>query len=505
MSGPKTALFRPFSHQVHAMVLIVTLAGCAARSPAATTAPARDLPSTLDSILDAHPVQRTHWGVLIRDARTSRTLYARNAERHFIPASNTKLVVTLVAMGELGPDWRYRTAVDAVGESGGTATALIVRGSGDPTLSARFEDSDFAALDSLAAQIARAGIRHVSGDLVIDASRFADERVHSAWEVGDLPFAYATPTGAFAIGEGAFRVVRNPGSKPGEAVRITVLGGDGIQPLAANVTTDTASAPVRWDIAFLDRRDTVHVNGFLPAGRATDTTRIAVADAERYAGRAFLAALARAGVHISGSVNVARDTVQLRTRFAGQPVRTIAVRESPPVSEIVAAILKPSQNWIAEQLLKTLGHERGDGGSWRHGLAVERRYLTEVVGIDSLAFNLRDASGLTAQNLLTPSAIAAMLEFAARQPWAHLYRAALPTAREEDSTLESRLAGLEGRIHAKTGTIANVSSLSGYLETEDGRSLVFSIMSNASGLPSAPVRASIDAVVRTIASPWRIP
>ena len=78
------------------------------------------------------------------------------------------------------------------------------------------------------------------------------------------------------------------------------------------------------------------------------------------------------------------------------------------------------------------------------------------------------------------------------------YRAALPTAGEEDGTLESRLEGFEGRIAAKTGTISNVASLSGYLRTRDGRDLAFSIMTNGSGLPSAPVRRAIDDVVRAI-------
>ncbi len=73
--------------------------------------------------------------------------------------------------------------------------------------------------------------------------------------------------------------------------------------------------------------------------------------------------------------------------------------------QLVGPVLLTSQNWYAEQLLKTLGKERRGEGSWEAGLAVEREFLTRVVGIDSRAFVLRDASRLSAYNLITPHAL----------------------------------------------------------------------------------------------------
>ncbi|HSJ13055.1 MAG TPA: D-alanyl-D-alanine carboxypeptidase/D-alanyl-D-alanine-endopeptidase, partial [Longimicrobiales bacterium] len=180
-------------------------------------------------------------------------------------------------------------------------------------------------------------------------------------------------------------------------------------------------------------------------------------------------------------------------------LRTIAALASPPLAEIVPAILQPSQNWIAEHVLKTLGAERGTEGSWSGGLAVERRYLSDVVGIDSLAFNLRDGSGLAAQNLLTPAATVTLLDHVRAAPWRTQFAAALAAPGMTGSTLENRLAPLAGRLVAKTGTIANVNALSGYLTTDSGRELTFSILSNGSGLPSATVRAAMDSVVRLVA------
>jgi D-alanyl-D-alanine carboxypeptidase/D-alanyl-D-alanine-endopeptidase (penicillin-binding protein 4) len=165
----------------------------------------------------------------------------------------------------------------------------------------------------------------------------------------------------------------------------------------------------------------------------------------------------------------------------------------------VRNILQPSQNWIAEQLLKTLGAERGTAGSWSGGLAVERRYLVEQAGLDSLAFNLRDASGLSAQNLLPAAAIVQLLEHVRAAPWGEGYRTSLPTPGLRGGTLAGRLPSLAGRLFAKTGTISNVNSLAGFLVTDAGRELTFSIMSNGSGLPSATVRAAIDSTVALLA------
>lgn len=435
---------------------------------------------------------------MVYDPASRRDLYARNRDLHFIPASNAKLVVTIAALGILGPDFRYETAIDASGVAGDSVvTTLRIRGSGDPTLSARFASGDFAAIDSLAETVRAAGIRVVTREVVADASLFDPPPVNDTWEVGDLPLGYAAPVGALAIAEGTFRIVVTPGAATDSPGAVHVIGGDDLQPVVARITTDTARARATRDIDFLLRRDTIHLTGAIGLGAAPDTLTLAVTDPAAYAARAFAAALRRKDIRVA-RVRVVRDSTEAHTAGAIAS-RWIASRKSPPLGEIVAAILKPSQNWIAEQLLLTLGATRGDGGGWREGIAVERRYLLDSIGIDSAGFSLRDASGLSAQNLLSPGTIVQLLEHADRAPWGETFRLALAQPGVDGTTLSSRLPGLEGRLFAKTGTIANVNSLSGYVTTDGGRKLIFSIMSNGSGLPSAPVRRAIDALITAIA------
>jgi D-alanyl-D-alanine carboxypeptidase/D-alanyl-D-alanine-endopeptidase (penicillin-binding protein 4) len=477
---------------------------------ACASAPARpgagrelSLREVIDSVTSTPPLDRTHWGIAIYDPARGEWRARLNAGRHFIPASNTKLVIGSAALALLGPVFRYRTAVHAVGRDADSARAVLVLGSGDPTWSKRFHKSDFTVVDSVAERLAALGIRRVTGGVVIDATRFSDPPAHGTWEVGDLPGTSAPPIGAFAIGEGLFGIVITPGAAPGYPAAVTPLGGAGLQPLIARIVTDTAGARERRVTDYLDRADAVHLTGTIALGRP-DTIYLTVTDPAAYAGRALELALSRHGIEVQGGTRVLRDTREAAVMDAAVRGDSAAVTVvSPPLREIVAAILQPSQNWIAEQLLKTLAAERRGRGSWDAGIEEEGRWRVEQAGVDSTAFFLRDASGLSAQNLLAPEAIVRLLEHNSRQPWAVDFRAALPAPGMRAGTLENRLAGYENRVRAKTGTITNVNSLSGYLGGR--RELIFSIMTNGSGVPAAAVRRGIDRIVQAAAREGGLP
>jgi len=485
------------------------LAGCAPLTGPGAPTPGERLTARIDSIISSPPLDGLHWGILVREHATGRVLYERAADRKFIPASNTKLVVTAVAMGVLGPEWRYTTPLVAVRPPGDSVAAeLRVRGSGDPTFSARFHDEPLAALDSMAWAVRAAGITRVTGNVVVEADAFVDPVVLGAWEVGDLPWYYAAPTAAFAVAEGTFQLIVEPGPAPGYPGRARVLGGSWLD-LEAEIVTDTAGASSQRSVDFTARRDAIHLTGSIAADAGADTVTLAVTRPAEYAGRALRSALERAGVVVEGGTRVDDVDSQAAPVPGGMAADTVARLRSAPLLDIVTAILQPSQNWMAEQLLKTLGAMADStgivnlaaapaGGSWRAGLDVEGRYLTQVVGVDSLSFSLRDASGLSAQNVLSPRTTVTLLDHAHAR-WGDAWDAALAGPGVAGSTLNRRLTALEGRVFGKTGTIANVNALSGYLLTRDGRRLTFSILTNGSGLPASRVRQALDAIVEATA------
>jgi D-alanyl-D-alanine carboxypeptidase/D-alanyl-D-alanine-endopeptidase (penicillin-binding protein 4) len=474
-------------------VLVLVQPGCASRGAVVEPAPRPSLAAVIDSITTQPPLHRTSWGILVHDAATGRVLYEQNAERHFIPASNTKLVIGVVAMGTFGPDHRYRTPLLLAGRDADSASALIVAGSGDPTWSDRFHDDATVPIDSMAALVAATGVRAI-GTLVLDVSRFRDELVNGTWEVGDLPGIYAPPIDAIAAADGTFDLVVTGGSAPGEPAAAAVAGPL-TQPVRAELATDTAGARTVLRIDYSARRDSIYITGSVGAG-SVDTVTRAVTQPARTVGGALVALLAARGVSVD-SVSVVRDSTTAAALRSNAQV--VGEWVSPPMRDIVSVILRPSQNWVAEQVLKSLGAEFGDGGSWSEGIAVEREYLYAAAGVDSGAVNLRDGSGMSAQNLLSPEATVRMLMHARAQPWNDAFRDALAAPGMEGSTLSGRLRPLEGRVFAKTGTISNVNALSGYLIGPDGRDIVFSILTNGTGLPSGIVRNAMDEILLAVA------
>ena len=151
-------------------------------------------------------------------------------------------------------------------------------------------------------------------------------------------------------------------------------------------------------------------------------------------------------------------------------------------------------------LLKTLGREVGDTGSWATGLRVEKQFLVDSVKVDSTAFSLEDGSGLAAGNLVTPHAFVQILTYMYRHPKRAPFLAGLPRSGQRGSLLR-RFVGtpLEGRVLAKTGSIDRVNTLSGYIEKADGRVITFSIQANAHDVPTRQMLAQIDSVVVQLA------
>jgi serine-type D-Ala-D-Ala carboxypeptidase/endopeptidase (penicillin-binding protein 4) len=517
--GPGGSRPRRFGLLCGAALLAAGAAGCAPLAPPRPPEPSplQRLAAVVDSIMATPPFQRTHWGIVLQDPDHDFPLFAVNAERNFVPASNMKLVTGAVALAELGEEYRYRTVVAATGVVAGdtVAGALVVHGSGDPTLSARFHDAPFAALDSLADSVAVRGIRHFRDGLVVDATRFTDGPVHFAWFLGNLPSRAAAGTAAFGIEEGTLLLVPRPGTEEGATARVDVLPYDGVADLVTRLDTGPLGARPGLSVARTIPGDTLVIEGTVPLDATPDTLVLAAPDPAALAARALAAALEARGIQLDVPVRVVRDTAELRPWLdpggaagAGDaggpgaptgPVVPLFTWTSPPVADIVPAFMRPSQNWIAEQLLKTVGAEREGEASWAAGLEVHGRYLRDQVGLDSSAFFLRDGSGLSNQSLLTPAGIVALLAHARAQPWFPAFLASLPRPGEEGGTLASRLQGLEHRVAAKTGTITHVNGLSGYIVTEAGRELAFSILTNATGAPAGSVREAMDRIVRVMA------
>jgi D-alanyl-D-alanine carboxypeptidase/D-alanyl-D-alanine-endopeptidase (penicillin-binding protein 4) len=203
--------------------------------------------------------------------------------------------------------------------------------------------------------------------------------------------------------------------------------------------------------------------------------------------------LAQAGIAVTGTTRSTTDSTRYRQARSTRPLAEITSR---PFREWVFPILNRSQNWFAEMVLKQLGRRFGKAGSWDEGLALERRFLIDSVRVDSTEFRLVDGSGLASSNLVSPLAFTKILRYIRAQPRAQTFLAGLPQAGAVGS-LRSRFVGtpLAGRVRAKDGSIAEVNSLSGFIERPDGRVWTFSVQANHHGQSGRTAIAAIDSVV----------
>jgi serine-type D-Ala-D-Ala carboxypeptidase/endopeptidase (penicillin-binding protein 4) len=480
-----------------------------AEAPAVFTPAAVALDERIERIIRVSPLDRVHWGIAVFDPTTGEMLYSRNAQLPFVPASNMKIPVTYGAMALLGPEFRWDTgfwtrAGIRPDPSGTLAGDLVLSSGGDPTLGPPFHGSADQALAAVASTLAGAGLRRVEGQLLVDVSAWDSTSVPSAWMVGNLSSRFAATGGAFAVGTGELDLEVTGGAMPGDPARVTwrPLGASDF--VEVRVLTGPRDATPDVTTRYLPETRRWVVEGVVaPGARVTRT--LAHRDPVRQSAEALARALAGAGVQVNGGIRIIWDRGDplLGGCAAGSVPRCpeaerLAGLRSPPLYEVAQAIMEPSQNWMTEQLVRTVGAELGEEGSWSEGFDVLTRFLVDEVGVDSLELHWRDGSGLSAYNLLSPRAVIRILDDARSRPWFELYRMAQAEPGREDSTLRNRLLPLAGRLYAKTGSISHVNALSGYVLRDDGSEVIFSVITNTGNMPAGSVRNAMDELVMEI-------
>jgi D-alanyl-D-alanine carboxypeptidase/D-alanyl-D-alanine-endopeptidase (penicillin-binding protein 4) len=468
---------------------------------------AQSLAKRVNALLERTPFDHQFWGVALVDDR-GRLLFGRNERRLFIPASNTKIVVSAVASALLPPDWTVRTSVYPGGPVvGGVLQGdLVLYGRGDPTMSRRCYATDtiaagacdtdpFARLRQLVDTLKARGIRQVDGDVVGDGSYFESLTVNPNWEGFDLNWWYAAPVTGLGFNDNSVDFAWGPGPETGAPAAITMWPDLG--DIAFENRTVTVAPGGDSDIGdrFYRTPGTLEIwaEGTVARDHPTQTESFAMPDPNRFAARALRQVLAEAGIAVTGTT---RSTTDSLLYLSARKTTPLAEVQSRPLRDWVFPILNTSQNWFAEMLLKQLGRQFGHGGSWEEGLTVERRFLIDSVKVDSTEFALVDGSGLSSGNLISPLAFTQILRYIRAHPRYATFAAGLPLSGSAGS-LRTRFVGtpLAGRVRAKTGSINAVNTLTGYIEGRGGRALTFSVQANHHTQDARTILAAIDSVV----------
>ncbi len=438
-------------------------------------ATAQPLQGRVKKILKNHP--RVHWGLYAVQAKNGKVLAKWNEEQFFIPASNTKLFSTALALQVFGPEQRLATkvlAADAPDENGVLHGNLVLYGEGDPSLSARnypynvrepFGPERLAPLRDLARQLKAKNVRLVTGKLIGDDTYLDHDPIPPGWAAADGLYEYGAPVSALSFNDNVISLrldnngIRFDPPVPYFEVRNLTQAGE-----RTRVRARRAPGSL-----------TITLTGTL-APDAHYENEFAVEDPALYAALAFRLALEAEGIAVQGPTEARHE------RQGPLEAVELARRDSPPMAELLRVADKVSQNLHCEMLLRAAEKKRKLDD-----------FLKEARIDAEKETYLLDGSGMSRQNLVSPKATVALLQHIWASPHGNQFASFLPTG-ATDGTLRRRFAGNEKAkaIQAKTGTLAHVSALGGYAQSKKYGTVIFQIVANNYHEASAGVLKAID-------------
>lgn len=446
------------------------------------------------------------WGVKILSLDTGRTLFEHAADRRMSPASNCKLYTGALALDTLGGEYRIVTPLRATvppDHSGVLAGDLIVSGRGDPSWNPREGKKDFwSVFEPFIFALRRAGVKRITGDIVADATYLRVPPQGASWTADDMDYDYGAEISAVTLADNYVDLRITPATVAGQPCAVEVL-----QPLSGldfdnRTTTGPADSERVIRVQRLPGENIVHLIGTLPVGGKAELTEAPVPRPAAWFAAALREALRKAGIVVDGSARSLRwpDAPATGTVELGE----IA---SPPLRELVARFMIPSQNLETDLIFDHLGETRRTAATpaWRQSdeLAVTalEEFLTRIATpAGSVLFD--EGSGLSRNNLTTAAATVNLLAAMARHREAPAFLASLPTA-GVDGTLKDRMRGTaaERNVRAKTGSLRWANSLSGYVTTATGERLAFSLMLNRHlPPPEHQVREDLDEIAVLLAN-----
>jgi len=505
-------------------------------APTATPVPIQTLPELQTQIrrtLARPEIRRGQTGVKIVSLDTGKTIFEENAEKYFMPASNMKSFTVAAALEKLSPDFRFVTSVyaPAMPDANGTIRGdVTVYGRGDVSISFDFFDKDYSkGIDNLATAMTLAGLKKIEGNLIGDDSYFSGSPIPAGWEWDDLQWNSGAEPSALTVNNNVIDLTVKPGASAGAACAVRFLPFNPVVRIINRCAT--AVSGTKRDLRIFKKLDQniIEISGTISADDKGFNNVVTISRPAELFLALLRGSLIQKGVVITGQNRVigAKDKPDL-SAVTMLPQVEVTKLASPPLSFIAARTMKPSQNLYTENILRALGEQMKISAAQSNaavsagvqplpspadnpllnpkfesaeaGIFVVRNFLREI-GVAPDGIIQHDGSGLSRHNLITPAAATQLYTFMAKQSrYSQVWRDSLTIA-GVDGTLRNRFVGTAGagNVRGKTGTIDQVSALSGYVTTAAGEQLVFSIVVN--GVAGGNLRQSIiDEIVVGLAT-----
>lgn len=445
-----------------------------------------DFAGVLDGAIRERCINHEKLGVRIVEIPSGETLYDKNGSSALSPASVMKLVTTATALHYLGVNYKFKTDVFYTGaRDGGLVKGdIVIRGGGDPKLTSE-------AVWLIAEEVRRQGITEVAGDLVLDVSFFDDYDSPPSrnGKRGQRP--YDALLGALSVNFNTVAVHVYPGGKPGDPVIAEVEPMSPYFKIINDGLTRHGDHPIAAFRVNGQDNVAIRITGAMRPEDAGGAIHMNIDDPFRFAGETFRAYLKRAGVNIAGVI---------KKGVVPQGARLIHTHQSEPLSMILRDLNRFSNNFVAEQIVKTVAAEIiGAPGTHENGLSLAMKFLAES-GVDTTGAVLTDGSGLSRDNRLTAKTLSGLLVAMSRRFDIGPDFIASLGIMGVDGTVRKRLktSPAKSLARAKTGTLNRVTALAGYVSGQDGKLYGFTILQNDSGCPYRGSHRIEDRIVTTV-------
>lgn len=446
----------------------------------------------LDKMLSERNFADSFWGLYVKSLKTGEVLYRRNSDKLFLPASSMKLSTTAAGLLLLGSDYRFQTqicargSIEKIGASSRLKGDLVLRGMGDPSISGRFNGGRPSGIfEDWADSLLKKGICCIDGDIIGSDESFEARPYASGW-TRDLDGEwFAPPVSALSFNDNCVCLILEPsGINEAPVVRadppLAVFKIDNRAITVENSQTENLKAKIQGN--------NIIVFGTLKKNSGVKKLYLPVDDPALYFVTALKQVLESKGIRVQG-IPVRQEDSDF------SKMQVLWTNYSPPLKQIIKEINKNSNNFYAEQLLRTIGLEVDDFGSSKNGIKAILE-LYSVMGIRPDELSLDDGSGLSRLNLISPKQLASVLAYMAKSDEFENFYDSLPIA-GLDGTLAMRFqrTKAQGNLRAKAGYIKNVRSIAGYLTTVDQEPLLFVIFANNFLLPPEAASNLQDSII----------
>lgn len=404
-------------------------------------------------------------GIYVKSMQYGDALYSLNINQVFTPASTMKVLTAEAALLYLGPEYRFATQLftDSKHVNNGVLQGnLYIVLSGDPTLT-------YTDLVELLMNLKARQIHAIAGNVYIDNSAYDQSFYGPGWIWKDRNYCYGAPISASIINHNCVSFKIAPSKKLGRAAAVTTAPGMFYPYIKQSVITKARRSRACSIHLSKDPNNILTIDGCASKGSEAGVSYV-IADIPEYNRALFKSLMNQFSINVYGNVTFAT---------APENVALLDQHVSKPLRVLIHDMLKKSDNIIAGALFKKMGQLYSHRpGSWENGSMAVSQILSHRANVDITNMRVLDGSGLSPDNLTTPSQLMQVLNFAFHDPiTSQEFITALPIA-GVDGTLKHRMFNITRKIRAKTGTISGVISLAGYALSANHEPLAFVIMIN---------------------------